>query len=63
MRRNASRAKRPQWLRDAADILKNEFTEIKAIVYFNVKKRYDWRLDTTSARGAFKYLAKEIRPD
>ena len=52
-----------EWLRDAAQVLKTKFTEIKAIVYFNVKKRYDWRLDTTSSRGAFKYLAKELRPD
>jgi hypothetical protein len=52
-----------QWLREAADTLKTKFTEIKAVVYFNVKKRYDWRLDTNSSRGAFKYLAKELRPD
>jgi hypothetical protein len=52
-----------QWLRDAAKTLKTEFPEIKAVVYFNVKKRYNWRLQTDSARGAFKYLAKEIRPD
>ena len=52
-----------QWLRDAAGVLKTKFTDIKAVVYFNVKKRYDWRLDTDSARGAFKYLAKELRPD
>ena len=51
-----------QWLRQAADTLKTEFTEIKAVVYFNVKKRHNWRLQTDSARGAFKYLAKEIRP-
>ena len=52
-----------QWLREAARTLKTDFTEIKAVVYFNVKKRYDWRLDTDSARGAFKYLAKELLPD
>ena len=52
-----------QWLREAANDLKTKFTDIKAVVYFNVKKRYDWRLDTDSARGAFKYLAKELRPD
>jgi hypothetical protein len=28
-----------------------------------VKKRHNWRLQTDSARGAFKYLAKEVRPD
>ena len=50
-----------QWLRQAADTLQTKFTDIKAVVYFNVKKKYDWRLDTDSARGAFKYLAKELR--
>ena len=39
-----------EWLRDAADVLKTKFPEIKAIVYFNVKKRYDWRLRHDSAR-------------
>jgi hypothetical protein len=52
-----------EWIREAAQTLKTKFTEIKAVVYFNVKKRYDWRLATNSARGAFKYLAKEVRPD
>ena len=52
-----------QWLREAAGVLKTKFTDIKAVVYFNVKKRYDWRLDTDSARGSFKYLAKTLRPD
>jgi beta-mannanase len=50
-----------QWLREAANVLRDEFTEIKAVVYFNVKKRYDWRLRTDSARGAFRYLGKELR--
>ncbi len=52
-----------QWLRDAADVLKTRFTEIKAIVYFNVKKRYDWRISTSSARSAFRHLAREISSD
>jgi hypothetical protein len=52
-----------QWLREAANVLRDEFTEIKAVVYFNVKKRHDWRIRTDSARGAFRYLAKEIRPN
>jgi hypothetical protein len=51
-----------QWLRQAADTLATKFTDIKAVVYFNVKKRYDWRLDNDSSRGAFKYLAKVLRP-
>ena len=52
-----------EWLRDAADTLKTKFPEIKAVVYFNVKKRHDWRIRTDSARSAFKYMAKELRPD
>jgi hypothetical protein len=51
-----------EWLRDAAHTLKTKFTEIKAVVYFNVKKRHDWRISTSSARSAFRYLAKEVRP-
>jgi hypothetical protein len=52
-----------QWLKDTADTLKTNFTAIKAIVYFDVKKRYNWRIDTsTSARNAFRALAKAVRP-
>ena len=50
-----------EWLRDAADALKTKFPDIKAIVYFNVKKHHDWRIGTASARSAFKYLAKELQ--
>jgi hypothetical protein len=50
-----------EWIRDAARTLKTEFPEIKAVVYFNVKKRHDWRIRTDSARAAWKYLAKELR--
>lgn len=52
-----------EWLRDAARALKTKFPEIKAVVYFNVKKRYDWRIRTSSARSAFRYLGKELRPE
>ncbi|HEU5448395.1 MAG TPA: glycosyl hydrolase [Acidimicrobiia bacterium] len=52
-----------EWIREAAQTLKTKFPEIKAVVYFNVKKRYDWRIDTSSARSAWKYLAREVRPD
>ena len=52
-----------QWLKDAADTLKTKFTAIKAVVYFDVKKRYNWRLETSSsARNAFRALAKTLRP-
>ena len=50
-----------EWLRDATDVLKTKFPEIKAVVYFNVKKRHDWRISTPSARKAFRYMAKELR--
>ena len=53
-----------QWLRDAATVLETQFTDIKAVVYFDVKKRYNWRIDTSaSAQSAFKYFAKTVRPD
>ena len=52
-----------QWLRDAATTLKTQFTDIKAVVYFDVKKRYNWRLSTSaSATSAFRYLAKTLDP-
>ena len=52
-----------EWLRDAADALKTKFPKIKAIVYFNVEKRHDWRIRTSSARSAWRYLAKELEAD
>jgi hypothetical protein len=52
-----------QWLRDAATALKTNFTGIKAVVYFDVKKRYDWRLDSSpSSQAAFRWLAKTVQP-
>lgn len=52
-----------QWLRDAATVLNTQMTDIKAVVYFDVKKRYNWLLTTSaSAESAFKYLAKTVRP-
>jgi hypothetical protein len=50
-----------QWLKDAATTLTTDFTDIKAVVYFDVKKRYNWRLSTSSSgQSAFKYLAKTL---
>ena len=50
-----------QWLKDAAATLKTQFTGIKAVVYFDVKKRYNWRLSTSaSATSAFRSLAKTL---
>jgi Glycosyl hydrolase family 26 len=51
-----------QWLRDAATTLRTKFTAIRAVVYFDVKKRYDWRLDSSaSTAGAFRSLAKTLQ--
>jgi hypothetical protein len=41
-----------EWIRQARRALKTEFPAIKAVVYFDVKKRYDWRV--TSSRSAFR---------
>jgi hypothetical protein len=50
-----------QWLKDAATTLQTQFTDIKAVVYFDVKKKYNWRLSTsTSASKAFRSLAKTL---
>ena len=52
-----------QWLRDAATVLKTQMTDIKAVVYFDVKKRYNWLLSSSSsAESAFNYLARTVRP-
>jgi hypothetical protein len=52
-----------QWLRDATDVLRTKFTAIKAVVYFDVKKRYDWRLNSSPAsRTAFRAMAKALSP-
>jgi len=51
-----------QWLKEAATTLKTKFTAIKAVVYFDVRKRYNWRLDTSaSAQSAFRALTKTLR--
>ena len=50
-----------QWLKDAATTLKNDMPDIKAVVYFDVKKKYNWSLDSSSASAnAFKSLAKTL---
>ncbi len=53
-----------QWLKDAATTLKTKFTDIKAIVYFDVKKKYNWRLASSpSAQSAFRALGKTLEAD
>jgi hypothetical protein len=52
-----------QWLKDAATTLETNFTAIKAIVYFDVKKRYNWQIDSSSSSAAaFRSLAKTLQP-
>jgi hypothetical protein len=51
-----------QWLKDAATTLKTKFTAIKAVVYFDVKKRYNWRIaSSSSSQAAFRSLAKTLK--
>jgi len=53
-----------QWIREAADTLKTKFTAIKAIVYFDVKKEYNWRIrSSASSQSAFRSLAKTLQGD
>jgi hypothetical protein len=52
-----------EWIRDAADTLKTKFPKIKAVVYFNVEKRHDWRIRTSSAKAAWRSFAKELRAE
>jgi hypothetical protein len=51
-----------QWLRAAATVVQTRFTALKAVVYFDVKKHYDWRLaSSSSARSAFRFLTRTLR--
>jgi hypothetical protein len=53
-----------QWLKDAGTTLKTKFPAIKAVVYFDVKKRYNWRINTSpSSAAAFRSMAKTLRGD
>jgi len=47
-----------QWITDARETIKNDFPLMRAVVYFNSNKDYDWRLTTSdSALEAFKQMA------
>jgi hypothetical protein len=51
-----------QWLKDAGIALKTKFPAIKAVVYFNVHKVYNWRIDTSSSsRAAFRAMTKSVQ--
>jgi hypothetical protein len=49
-----------QWITDAREAIKRDFPRLRAIVYFNANKDYDWRLSTSaSALEAFRQLAHD----
>ncbi len=49
-----------QWISAARDAIKNDFPLLRAVVYFNADKDYDWRLTTSdSAAEAFKQMAHD----
>ncbi|MGH9009716.1 MAG: glycoside hydrolase family 26 protein [Acidimicrobiia bacterium] len=48
------------WLRDAKESLKSEFRAIRAVVYFDANRDYDWRVRTSpSAMAAFREMATD----
>jgi glycosyl hydrolase family 26 len=49
-----------QWIADARQAIKTDFPRLRAIVYFNSNKDYDWRLTTSDiALDAFRSLAND----
>jgi hypothetical protein len=49
-----------QWITDAREAIKSDFPRLKAVVYFNSNKDYDWSLTTSdSALEAFKQMAND----
>jgi hypothetical protein len=49
-----------QWITDAREAIKSDFPRLKAVVYFNSNKDYDWSLTTSdSAMEAFKQMAND----
>ena len=49
-----------RWITEAREVIKTDFPLLRAIVYFNSNKDYDWRLTTSSsALEAFKQLAHD----
>jgi hypothetical protein len=49
-----------QWIADARHAIKTDFPRLRAIVYFNSNKDYDWRVTTSeSALEAFRNLAHD----
>ena len=49
-----------QWLTDAREALKTKFPEIKAVLYFDANKDYDWRVSTSpETLAAFRAMAND----
>jgi hypothetical protein len=49
-----------QWLTDAREALKHEFPGIKAVVYFDANKDYDWRVTSSpETLAAFRAMAND----
>jgi beta-mannanase len=49
-----------QWITDGREAIKSDFPRLKAVVYFNSNKDYDWSLTTSdSAMEAFKQMAND----
>jgi len=49
-----------RWLTEAREALKTEFPGIKAVVYFDSKKEYDWRVTTSpETLAAFRAMAND----
>jgi hypothetical protein len=49
-----------QWILDARDAIKRDFPLLRAVIYFDSNKDYDWRLTTSdSAVEAFKQMAND----
>jgi hypothetical protein len=55
-----------QWLTEAREALKNKFPGIKAVVYFDANKDYDWRVTTSpETLAAYRDMAQDpwFNPD
>jgi hypothetical protein len=49
-----------QWINDARQAIKTDFPLMRAVIYFNSNKDYDWRLTTSdSAMEAFRQMAND----
>jgi hypothetical protein len=49
-----------QWVNQTREAIKKDFPLIKAVVYFNANKDFDWRMNTSdSAYQAFKEMAND----